>query len=529
MVIDMIKGIIFDMDGVMIDTENQSNLGWLWAADRENVEMPLWLIDSFKGAPANLSKSFFDNYYHGSRDYWKMRTMRTEHVHSIRQTEGVPVKPGLQVLLNYIKNRGLKCAVATSTQKSSAEMSLHNIGAWDYLSGVVYGDEVEHGKPEPDIFFRAAGFLGCEPSECIVIEDSINGIKAGHAAGMKVIHVPDTIEISDEVRAMTDIVCHSLSDVPMIVEAWNEDRIVDTVELYEKAKINRVYVDRVHVRNTFAEYTDRYNSKDPKIKLKIDHTYRVADLCERIAISAGMCAYDVELAWLSGMLHDVGRFEQVKRFNTFSDTDSVDHAKFGADLLFKDGLIDSFLKGMIKCSGYRPGSLEDRYDVDGTFAYAKLNKSDMEILELAIRCHNMYRIPEGLNSREKAFCNVLRDADKIDIMRVNNDTPLEDIYNTTTEKLKNSAISEEVMECFYEQRCILKSIRRTPADIVVGHVSLAYELVYDESVRIMKEQGYLEKLMDFSSDNEETNGRLAQIREKMNSYIEERLAGNRAN
>ena len=158
-----------------------------------------------------------------------------------------------------------------------------------------------------------------------------------------------------------------------------------------------------------------------------------------------------------------------------------------------------------------------------------MNKSDMEILELAIRCHNMYRIPEGLNSREKAFCNVLRDADKIDIMRVNNDTPLEDIYNTTTEELKNSAISEEVMECFYEERCILKSIRRTPVDIVVGHVSLAYELVYDESVRIMKEQGYLEKLMDFSSDNEETNGRLAQIREKMNSYIEERLAGNRAN
>ena len=201
----MIKGIIFDMDGVMIDTENQSNLGWLWAADRENVEMPLWLIDSFKGAPANLSKSFFDNYYHGSRDYWKMRTMRTEHVHSIRQTEGVPVKPGLHELLNYIKDRGLKCAVATSTQKSSAEMSLHNIGAWDYLSGVVYGDEVEHGKPEPDIFLRAAGFLGCEPSECIVIEDSINGIKAGHAAGMKVIHVPDTIEISDEVRALTDM------------------------------------------------------------------------------------------------------------------------------------------------------------------------------------------------------------------------------------------------------------------------------------------------------------------------------------
>ena len=166
----MIKGIIFDMDGVMIDTENQSNLGWLWAASQKNVEMPLWLIDSFKGAPAKLSQSFFDDYYHGEQDYWEMRTMRTEHVYKIRETEEVPVKPGLHMLLDYIKDNGLKCAVATSTQKSSAQKSLHRIGAWDYLSSVVYGDEVEHGKPEPDIFLRAAGFIGCEPSECVVID-----------------------------------------------------------------------------------------------------------------------------------------------------------------------------------------------------------------------------------------------------------------------------------------------------------------------------------------------------------------------
>ena len=322
----MIKGIIFDMDGVMIDTENQSNLGWLWAASQKNVEMPLWLIDSFKGAPAKLSQSFFDDYYHGEQDYWEMRTMRTDHVYKIRETEEVPVKPGLHMLLDYIKDNGLKCAVATSTQKSSAEKSLHRIGAWDYLSGVVYGDEVEHGKPEPDIFLRAAGFIGCEPSECVVIEDSINGIKAGYAAGMKVIHIPDTIEINDDIRRLTSVVCHSLSDVPDIIDTWNEGKVADVEGYYENAKINRVYVDRVHVKKAFAEYTAAYSADDPKIKLKIDHTYRVAALCERIAKAARMCAYDVELAWLSGMLHDVGRFEQIKRYNTFSDADSVDHA-----------------------------------------------------------------------------------------------------------------------------------------------------------------------------------------------------------
>lgn len=519
----MIKGIIFDMDGVMIDTENQSNLGWLWAASQKNVEMPLWLIDSFKGAPAKLSQSFFDDYYKGTQDYWEMRTMRTDHVYKIRETEEVPVKPGLHMLLDYIKDNGLKCAVATSTQKSSAQKSLHRIGAWDYLSGVVYGDEVEHGKPEPDIFLRAAGFIGCEPSECAVIEDSINGIKAGHAAGMKVIHIPDTIEINDDIRSLTSIVCHSLSDVPDIIDTWNEGNVADVEGYYENAKINRVYVDRVHVKKAFAEYTAAYNADDPKIKLKIDHTYRVAALCERIAKAAGMCAYDVELAWLSGMLHDVGRFEQIKRYNTFSDADSVDHAKFGADLLFKDGLISTFLNGMVKCTGYKPGALEDRYDSDGVFLYERLNKSDMEMLELAIRCHNMYRIPQGLNRREQAFCNVLRDADKVDIFKVNIDTPLEEIYNTTTEELMKSDITDEVLEAFDEEHCILKAIRRTPADTVIGHVSLAYELVYDESVRITVEQGYLAKLMHFHSDNEETNRKMAMVREKMDSYVKKRI------
>ena len=116
---------------------------------------------------------------------------------------------------------------------------------------------------------------------------------------------------------------------------------------------------------------------------------------------------------------------------------------------------------MVKCTGYKPGALEDRYSSDGVFLYDRLNKSDMEMLELAIRCHNMYRIPQGLNRREQAFCNVLRDADKVDIFKVNIDTPLEEIYNTTTEELMKSDITDEVLEEFDEEHCILKAIRRT--------------------------------------------------------------------
>ena len=89
-------------------------------------------------------------------------------------------------------------------------------------------------------------------------------------------------------------------------------------------------IDRERVKNTFAEYTSGYNATDPKIKLKIDHTYRVAELCELIARDLKLDEYETDVAWLTGMLHDVGRFEQIKRYNTFNDAQSVDHANFGA-------------------------------------------------------------------------------------------------------------------------------------------------------------------------------------------------------
>ena len=98
---------------------------------------------------------------------------------------------------------------------------------------------------------------------------------------------------------------------------------------------------------------------------------------------------------------------------------------------------------------------------------------------------------EGLDGRTRKLCAILRDADKIDILKVNVEIPLEEIYNTTTEALRNSQVTEAVMDAFFEHHCILRSLKKTPVDIVVGHISLTYELVYPESLKIVKEQGYL--------------------------------------
>lgn len=218
----MIKGVIFDMDGVMVDTERQLTEGYEAVAKQIGIEIPRWLTDSFKGASHELSERHFNDYFKGKIDYWEIRKLRDKYVDKLREKEGIPVKKGLFELLNYIKDNGMVCAVATSTKHEVAENILKDAGAWPYLNAMVYGDEVKRGKPEPDIFLKAAKDLGLDTSEVIVIEDSINGIRAGHAAGIKVVHVPDMIKIDDDVKALTYKVCDSLNDVIAIIEELNK-------------------------------------------------------------------------------------------------------------------------------------------------------------------------------------------------------------------------------------------------------------------------------------------------------------------
>lgn len=268
-------------------------------------------------------------------------------------------------------------------------------------------------------------------------------------------------------------------------------------------------IDREHVKKVFREYVNQYDAADEKVKLKIGHTYRVADLCERIAVSERMEREEADLAWLLGMLHDIGRFEQLRRFHTFIDAESIDHAALGADILFG-----------------REGEHEETRQLDSTQENVKrirqyiYEEEEDELIETAIRVHSAYRIPENLSERTAKFCHILRDADKIDILRVNMETPLEEIYNTTTEELKTSTVSEQVMQAFYEHHAILRALRKTTVDHVVGHISLTYELVFPESLAIVKEQGYLEQLMNFASENPLTRAQFQELRMEMRKFLE---------
>ncbi|MBQ4282588.1 MAG: HAD-IA family hydrolase [Lachnospira sp.] len=492
----MIKGIIFDMDGILIDSERESDEAWEWASKQRGADMPKWLIDSFKGAPTHMSEKYFNDYYNGKFDYWDLRGLRTEYIYKNRETNGIAVKPGIYELFEYIKKNGLKCAVATSTRRESAYRTLHIIGVWEYLSAVAFGDEVQNGKPAPDIFLKAAADLGLEPEECVVIEDSINGIKAGYNAKIPVIHVPDTIEIDDEIKALTTVICKDLKEVIGVLESMD----TGSTPVYTN-KLNRPAIKYI-----FNKYVSPYNVFEDRIKLKIEHTFRVASNCERIAKSLNLSDADVDMVWFLGMFHDIGRFEQVRRFGTFNDAESINHGELSADIICK-------AKGAgigAECFGGAKMLCKEIADAAGRGVVV-----DMDIVELAIRQHNAYRLPEDLSEREWLFSNILRDADKIDILKVCVEEPVEAVFMCSEEELYNSDITEEVMDAFFEGKAVLKSIRKTAIDKLVGHISLVNELVYPESIVIVKEQGYLDRMLNFPTKNDGAREKLARIRENM--------------
>ena len=133
--------------------------------------------------------------------------------------------------------------------------------------------------------------------------------------------------------------------------------------------------------------------------------------------------------------------------------------------------------------------------------------------------HSAFRLPDGLDERTQRFCQILRDADKIDILRVNVETPMEEIYNVTTAQLRQSPVTPAVLDAFYEHHCVLHSLKKWPADNAVGHASLVFELCYPESLRIVDAQGWLWRLLAFKTDNPDTARAFEGITAEMKRWL----------
>ena len=277
--------------------------------------------------------------------------------------------------------------------------------------------------------------------------------------------------------------------------------------------MDKFIIDRKKIMDEFAGYTKDYDISDEKIKLKVEHTYRVAGLCDRIARSLGLAEEDIDLAWAIGMLHDIGRFEQVRQYGTFSDADSVDHAHYASELLFDKGMIVDYF------GSANPGIYN--YIENENTCSAGLSES-LGIIKKAVYNHSAYKIEEGLCEREVLFCNIIRDADKLDIFKVVNDTPLEDIYSVDKEEIPKAEVTNAVMQALREKHAVLRSLKKTPADYIAAYIALVFELVFPESFYIAKEQGYLDKLLDFKTDNQVTKQQFKEIRKITEEYIKEK-------
>ena len=269
-------------------------------------------------------------------------------------------------------------------------------------------------------------------------------------------------------------------------------------------------IDKLKVRDAFSNYTKQFETSDGKVKLKIDHTYRVAALCERIARSLGLCDADVELAWLSGMLHDIGRFEQLRQYGTFLDAKSIDHAHFGVELLWEERHLGEYIDEVEQgiAAGNSPYELEKSYE-------------ELTILRLAIWNHAAYSIDEGIEERTAQFCYILRDADKLDIFKVFHDTRMEEIYHFTEEAAKVSGVSEAVVDAFMGRQTVLRSLKKLPADYIIGNAAMAFDLIYKESYHIAREQGYLAQVLEFPFENPETKEVLKKLQICMEEYLKE--------
>ena len=254
-------------------------------------------------------------------------------------------------------------------------------------------------------------------------------------------------------------------------------------------------IDIKNARIEFKNYIKNYNPNDPKIALKISHIERVSSKAKAIAESLNLSEEDVKLAELIGLLHDIGRFEQIRIYNTFMDKDSVNHAEYGVKVLFEDNLIRKFVK-------------EDTYD---------------NIIKKAILNHNKgyLDIDKDLNERELLHTKLIRDADKLDIFYVLNNENMQVIYGNN---IQNQKINKEVYREFFEDKYINYKNINSGLDLAIAHFAYVYDFNYKFTLQKIKDDQFLTKLYNrFEIENHDTKEDLDNVYNFAKQYLNNEL------
>lgn len=253
-------------------------------------------------------------------------------------------------------------------------------------------------------------------------------------------------------------------------------------------------IDILKAKKEFSKYVKNYDLEDDKIQMKVQHIERVSQIAKKLAIKLELKEEDVKLAELIGLLHDIGRFEQLKKFNTFNDRKSVNHGEYGVEVLFNKntGIIRNFIE-------------DKQYD---------------EIIKKAILSHNRNKkdIPNDLTTRELLHTKLIRDSDKIDILNILTFEKKEVAWEKAD--LSDEVITKEIYEEFMEKGRIDYKNKKTSADSLVGHFAYAFDFNFPDSIKFIKQQNYFEKIYNrFKFNNVKTKIQFEKIYDKVIQYM----------
>lgn len=260
-------------------------------------------------------------------------------------------------------------------------------------------------------------------------------------------------------------------------------------------------IDIKQAKTEFKKFLKRYDNSELGFELKVVHTYHVMENAKKIATKLNLVKEDIDLAELIGLLHDIGRFEEITILKRF-DSVSFNHASYGVKMLFEDNLIRNFIA----------------------------DKSYDEIVKNAINNHNKLSIEKDLDEKSLLHSKIIRDADKLDNFRVKKEENIEAIFPGKVKNksdIENSTLSNEVYESVKKKKCVDIHNRVTPLDYWVCVLAFIFDLNFKESYEIVKDNDYINVLIDkFSYNDLETKRRMEDIRFIINDYINEKIYSN---
>ena len=208
----MINGVIFDMDGLMFDTERMWATFWEPALAALGLEYKEGLAEAERGTAGETSRNIVRQFYGEDCD----ANAIIDSLHRVADEEfqkPVPKKPGLDELIAYLEAQHIPMVVASSSRMASILRHLNNWHMTDHFKALISGEQFSASKPDPEIFLLAAEKLGTDPAHTLVLEDSYNGVRAGAAGGFVTVMVPDLLPADDEMRGLYTMECTSLNEV----------------------------------------------------------------------------------------------------------------------------------------------------------------------------------------------------------------------------------------------------------------------------------------------------------------------------